>query len=83
MPKTSCPIDLLDLLLPEPGKTPILEKLSTSDKEEIAKLVKKEFKDKDFEDLFLKLYKNATTSFYNTMYTRKSLWRDALNVRSQ
>jgi hypothetical protein len=69
-------------LLPDPRKKPpLLEELTASDKEAIEKMIHKEFKDKAFEDLFVKYYKNATASVYRNMFTRKSLWQDGVSVK--
>ena len=59
-----------------------MEELTASDKSAIERMIRKEFKEKEFEEAFLRLYKNATTSFYQTMYTRRNFWRDSLNLRS-
>lgn len=59
------------------------EALSSADRSEVEKLVQGGFKGEKFKEVVLKVSKNVLSSFFQTMYSRRSFWRNELSADSR
>jgi hypothetical protein len=55
------------------------EALTPADREEVARIVRRELKGKGFSDEVVRLVRNGLTQMFKTLYTRRASWRDGIN----
>ena len=58
----------------------LFEALEKGDKERIERIVRRELKSKESNELFLKNVKSALTQLFKTFYTRRTFWRDLITL---
>ncbi len=61
----------------------LTEELSAADRDTVARIARKEIKGEKTDDRILKAVKNALTSLFQALYSRRSLWRNEISIDHQ
>lgn len=59
-------------------REPVYEKLSKTDRDEVERLIRSQFKDRSHKDAVQKIAKETLRKFVQTLYTRRGFWLNEL-----